>query len=87
MIKGENHYNYKGGFAKMSNFIRAKLKPWKNMIFDIYGNICPISGDKDDLVVHHLTSFNKIFNNVINSYAQYKDMCISDVCINDFESE
>ena len=63
---GKNHPNYKGGVSLLEDFIRHRLNDWKIDIRNAYGNKCPITGQCGiDTIVHHLTSLNMIFNDVV----------------------
>ena len=62
---GENHHNYHGGISPISEVIRERIKPWKSEVRNLYKR-CPLTGEyglKAD--VHHLLSFDYIFNSCI----------------------
>jgi hypothetical protein len=52
--------------AEMSLYFRSKLIKWRNDSLDFYGNKCFVSGEKDNIVVHHLIPFNQIRDYVLN---------------------
>lgn len=68
MEVGENHYNYKGGISSLNLMIRTKLHKWRDSILKIYNYTCPITGEKDDICIHHLTSFDTILKNVLSEH-------------------
>lgn len=91
---GKNHPNYNGGNSKVSEALRNCIDSWRNEIMKTYNFHCPISGDIDNLVVHHLESFSDIVKkcseiaNVpiykkINEYKDYSDfVLLKDTIIN-----
>lgn len=63
---GENHSNWKGGITPLSKSLRNYLNPWK---FDSLksGNFqCAVTGDKKNLVVHHLYPFSLIVEETLS---------------------
>ena len=65
---GENSVNYRGGVSTISEALRNHLSDWTDVIRNLYNNVCPISHKSDQLVVHHLTSLNTIFNTIMNKH-------------------
>lgn len=59
-LKGENHYNYKGGESEVIDYFRKHLKEWKMTVAKKYNYVCALTGSKKDCVVHHIISFNTI---------------------------
>lgn len=65
-LSGENHPNYKGGVSLLEDSIRQSLDGWKKDIRNVYNHKCPITGQYGiNTTVHHLTSLNMIFNDVV----------------------
>lgn len=58
--RGENHYNWKGGESEIIDYLRKSLKNWKFKVLKRDNFKCVISHTHDNLVVHHLKSFNTI---------------------------
>ena len=65
---GENHSHYKGGVTKFSGCLRTRLSHWTDTIKNLYNNTCPITGENDELAVHHLTALSIIFKNILNEH-------------------
>ncbi|MCK9198249.1 MAG: hypothetical protein M0P49_01460 [Bacilli bacterium] len=67
-ISGENNPNWKGGITSLSQYLRYKTKYW---IFDSLKNTkfkCAITNiENHNLVVHHLYSFSKIVEEVLEN--------------------
>ena len=59
-LKGEKHYNYKGGESEVIDYFRKHIKEWKKEVAKKYNYKCALTGSKTDCVVHHLTSFNTL---------------------------
>lgn len=59
-LKGENHYNYKGGESEVLDYFRKNIKFWKVEVMKKYKNRCALTNSKDDCVIHHIKSFNTI---------------------------
>lgn len=59
-LKGEGHWNYKGGESEVLDYFRKLLKPWKIQVLKSYNHKCFITNTKKDCVVHHLYPFKKI---------------------------
>ena len=75
---------WNGGDASVQDEIRKSLKLWKASIYKAYNYKCPITGEMaKNCVVHHLTSFNKIADEVCD---QYKDSVSYSTKIKDMES-
>ena len=62
----ENHFNWKGGISDLSNYLRDKIKIWKLDSLKFYNYKCVITNiNNNKLTVHHLYSFTKIINEVL----------------------
>ena len=59
-LKGEKHYNYKGGESEVIDYFRKHIKKWKQEVAKKYNYQCALTGARRDCVVHHLISFNTI---------------------------
>lgn len=66
-ISGENHYRWKGGITTLVNYLRDNLKEWKILSMKQSNYQCCLTEQyiNKDFVIHHLYSFNKIFDNII----------------------
>ena len=59
-LKGEKHWNYKGGESEVIDFFRKHIKQWKKDALHAYGYKCILTNSQKDIVVHHLKSFSDI---------------------------
>lgn len=59
-MKGEGHPNWKGGESEVIDHFRKILFAWKRQVLIRDGFNCVLSQRHDNLVVHHLLSFNSI---------------------------
>lgn len=59
-LKGENHWNWKGGASEIIDYLRKSLKDWKKEVMQRDNYACVLSGQKQDFVIHHLKGFNTI---------------------------
>lgn len=66
-LRGENHYNYKGGESEVVDYFRKHIVEWKRKVAQKYNYKCALTGSKRDCVVHHLKSFNTILNEALQS--------------------
>lgn len=57
---GENHPNWKGGESEVIDILRKSLKEWKKQVLIRDEFKCQISGEKKDIVIHHIYGFNLI---------------------------
>ena len=57
---GENCYLWKGGITPLAKHLREKINQWKKDSFKQTNYRCVITGVKGSAVVHHLTGFNTI---------------------------
>lgn len=62
---GEGSSNWKGGISSLRNYLRSHLDEWKRDSFKKYNYKCDISGINKNLNIHHLYSFNLIFQEII----------------------
>lgn len=60
IIRGENHYNWKGGITELKDFLRKHISEWKQDSLKIYGYKCFVTQGKQALEIHHVTPFYKI---------------------------
>lgn len=65
-LKGENHYNYKGGESEVLDTLRKSLKQWKFEVLKRDDFKCALTGKSNDLVVHHLRSFSNILKDCLD---------------------
>ena len=67
-ITGENCHLWKGGITNLSNFLRGKIREWKFNSLKKYNFKCALTNLNDNsLVIHHLYSFSKILEEVIEN--------------------
>ncbi len=59
-LKGEQHWNYKGGESEVIDHLRKVIKSWKYNVFNKYHGKCYLTGANRDIVAHHLIAFNTI---------------------------
>ena len=60
---------WNGGDSNVQDEIRKSLKSWRALVYKAYNYKCPITGkNAKDCVVHHLTSFNTIVEDVCSRY-------------------
>lgn len=57
---GENSPLWKGGESEVIDKLRKSLKDWKFSVMKRDNFLCQITKEHDDLVVHHIDSFNTI---------------------------
>lgn len=85
-IKSSGHWNYKGGCGKVREGLRLAVKPWRKRIEESYSYTCPITGETENITVHHFTPFCEIvdsackrlgienhYNGVFSDYADYNE--------------
>lgn len=81
---GVNHPNYNGGNSKVIEALRNCIESWRKHIIELYNFECPISGEIEELEVHHLQSFSDILDicskkcgvpiyKKLNQYSNYDD--------------
>lgn len=63
---GENSASWQGGLTHLNHMLRETLKEWKFKSLELYNFKCALSGVKEDLEVHHIKSFNKIVQDILN---------------------
>ena len=59
-MSGENHFNWCGGISSINSYIRDRISPWIKDSYKYYGDICFITGESEDLELHHHYNFHKI---------------------------
>lgn len=47
---------------------RNRTLKWRKEVLDYYDNTCILSGEKENIVVHHIYPFSKIFYNTLSYY-------------------
>lgn len=48
--------------------LHKRLKSWRKRIRTIYNGTCPITGERENTVVHHLISLDTIYSNTAKEY-------------------
>lgn len=61
----ENHPSWKGGITSLSHNIRESNSEWKQKSLYFYNYKCAITGISNGLVIHHLHSFDLIFQEIL----------------------
>lgn len=74
-----NHKIQKREFiSDISYYLRNCLKDWIEKSFNHYGRKCFVSGEEDNLIIHHLKPFNEIRDFVLD-FLDVEDVRISDI--------
>jgi len=61
-----NNYNWKGGISSISDHLRNSIKEWKMDSFKDTNYKCLLSNSKNNLIIHHIYSFNTIIKETFN---------------------
>ena len=69
-MKGNLHYNYQGGVSIVSEAIRRSLAKWKEHIRNLYNDTCPVTGEKEETVVHHLLTLRDMYDEITSEYGE-----------------
>lgn len=56
-----------GKYKDLIRYVRARITPWKNKIRKDCNYTCALSGCRSNIVVHHIRSFNLIFEETIEN--------------------
>lgn len=65
--KGINHPNWKGGISPIHEYLRGHMKKWREDSLENNNYRCDVTGDQDDLVVHHLYNFSDIVRETLET--------------------
>lgn len=80
----EEHPDFKN-CKDLRNMARNRIGKWRKEVLEHYNFKCALTGSKDNIVVHHIYPFSKIFYNTLkyyeNTYGFIKDDDIQK-CIN-----
>lgn len=60
--RGENHWNYQQGKSEVLDLFRKSIKSWKKKILERDNFKCCVSGETENLEVHHIIPFMEIIN-------------------------
>ena len=52
-------------YKNLKNYIRCRLSSWRDSIRESCDFTCALSGERSNIVVHHIRSFNLLFNETI----------------------
>ncbi len=63
---GKNSHFWQGGKTPINHHFRSEIKEWKQDSLEYYGFKCFLTGNKDDLVVHHVVNFSNILEDTFN---------------------
>lgn len=80
----KKHWNYKNGNSLVEESLRGSICLWKSQVKRSYGMKCCVTGEKTNIVIHHLTDYETIveeasletgvpIHNVIKEYDDYED--------------
>lgn len=84
-LKGEKHWNYKGGESEVIDFFRKQIKGWKIQVFNKYNRKCVLTDSKKDTVVHHIKPFMTILHESCNELNLPLERKIKDYSQSDFD--
>lgn len=65
-ISGKNSHLWKGGITELSAYLRTLLNEWKKESLKNYNYKCCVTGNTNDLEIHHIYPFSKIVQDVLN---------------------
>ena len=54
------------GYENLVNYVRCKLASWKNEVRKSMNYTCSVTGQKSNIVVHHIRGFNLLFSETIS---------------------
>lgn len=57
---GESHPLWNGGISSLEDVLRHSISGWKKRILTQYNFKCFITGETENLVVHHVRNFNEV---------------------------
>jgi hypothetical protein len=75
---GDNNPNWKGGIVKFPAHFRTLIKQWKFDTLQKNNFKCVITGKKENLEVHHMYPFHKVFKQVFDDLQLYSKEAIGD---------
>lgn len=52
-------------YKNLKNYVRCRIVPWRDKIRKECNYTCAVSGSRSNIVVHHIRSFNLLFNETI----------------------
>lgn len=88
---GKNSPSWKGGLTPLENHLRKAIYDWKKDSFKKYNYECCITHSKNNLIIHHIYSFNTIVKECLSilnlniktlgEYSQEELKNIEDLCI------
>lgn len=72
---------HKDAYKNLIDFTRNRLTMWKQEVREFYNYTCQVTGIRSNIIVHHIRSFNLLFNETIDvlnfplytSFNQYSD--------------
>ena len=56
-----------GKYKNLIRYIRSRITPWKNKVREDCNYTCALSGCRSNIVVHHIRSFNLLFEETIEN--------------------
>lgn len=82
-LSGENSGLWKGGLRTFNDALRNSLVKWKADILNKYNQKCFISGETENLIIHHIKPFNEIRDEVLqelgfNAYFRREEWTFDD---------
>lgn len=63
-------------YINLERYVRSRIIPWRDNVRKENGFICELTGKRSNIIVHHIRSFNLIFNEVVEmlNFPIYKSM-------------
>jgi len=68
---GKDSPNWRGGISPLAMRIRGLEGIWRKNILEKNNYICQNCGSKENLEVHHIKEFSKIFQEFLQQYPQF----------------
>lgn len=65
-LSGENGGNWRGGLTPLNEALRVSLSRWRKEVLQYHDYKCFVTGETENLEIHHLRSFNSIRDEVLN---------------------
>lgn len=83
-LSGENSSNWKGGIVGFNDILRNSLIKWRIEILKKYNYKCFISGEKNNLQIHHVKPFHEIRDEVLKELGYESFFRRKEWSVNDF---
>lgn len=86
LYSSENNSNWQGGITKISEYLRHNINEWKLDSFKKYDFKCDITGEKDNLIIHHLYNYSEIIKEVFEVSKLPIYECINEYSYDELET-